>query len=485
MTAEHDLSSLDLPSAEDEQGVGRTALDLALSQLWLMQPDALKVLLSIAARSQEQVEALVTTAGRPLDNTRTVTVRDGVALVPVNGPIFQRANLFTRISGATSGEILGLDLTRAASDPSVRGIVLDIDSPGGQAGGISELAEHVRALTKVKPIVAYVRHLGASAAYWLAAATDSVVISDTALVGSIGTVLSAQRGRDSKQIEFVSSVSPAKRPDLESEAGRAQLQRLVDDLGMVFVESVARYRGVSPEDVIERYGKGDVLVGARAVSAGLADKLGSLESVIAGIAGNSRRGSFMTNTTTGAQAPEITRDFIAHAHPAVFQAIRAEGIEIGVADAKRQREEAVEAARVLAYEEGRSDGLQAEAKRIREIEALAIPGDRAVEAVIQAAKADPNVTADNAARQVIEAVREQKAGRIVALRADAPQAVPVADVQPSAVQSATDVPDFDALVQEKIDSGMSRAQAVSAVVHENPASHEAYLARHRAASGRR
>ena len=76
------------------------ALELAAGRPWLMLPEALDTLLAIADR-QGNPEALEAKLGRELDNSRTVTVRDGVAIVPVTGPIFRYANLFTRVSGAT------------------------------------------------------------------------------------------------------------------------------------------------------------------------------------------------------------------------------------------------------------------------------------------------------------------------------------------------------------------------------------------------
>ena len=68
----------------------RTAFELAASRTWLMTAEALDTLLAVADR-QGDVEALEARLGRPLDNTRTVSVRDGVAVIPVTGPIFRRA----------------------------------------------------------------------------------------------------------------------------------------------------------------------------------------------------------------------------------------------------------------------------------------------------------------------------------------------------------------------------------------------------------
>src|ERR1044072_2358791 len=169
-------------------------------------------------------EAVAAKIGRPLDNSRTVTVRDGVAVIPVSGPIFRYANLFTEICGATSIEVLATDFQQSLDDRSVKAIVREINSPGGEVDGTSELAQHIFAARGVKPVTAYVSNLGASAAYWLASACDEVVCNDTASLGSIGVVGTVCVHKDKHHIEFVSSQSPNKRRNLETESGRAQIQ---------------------------------------------------------------------------------------------------------------------------------------------------------------------------------------------------------------------------------------------------------------------
>lgn len=94
------------------------AFELAAARPWLMLPDALETLMAVADR-QGNPEALEARLGRPLDNTRTVTVRDGVAVIPVVGPIFRYANLLTRISGATSTQELATDFQAALDDPAI------------------------------------------------------------------------------------------------------------------------------------------------------------------------------------------------------------------------------------------------------------------------------------------------------------------------------------------------------------------------------
>lgn len=279
------------------QGRGLRAFGLAASVPWAIRPDALEVILRLAARddiTREDVaaamvgtpEALSARLGRPLDNAHAVEMHGNVAVIPVNGPIFRYASLFSEISGATSAEMLARDLQAAVDDPSVQGILLEVDSPGGEVAGTAELAGMIRAASERKPVHAYIDDLGASAAYWLSAAAGHITASSTAIVGSIGVVsaMPDPTKTNSKDIEFVSSKSPKKRANIATEAGRAQVQAVVDAIADVFIADVARYRGVSPDTVEAEFGQGDVFVGQAAVAAGLVNAIGTFEEALAGVA---------------------------------------------------------------------------------------------------------------------------------------------------------------------------------------------------------
>lgn len=263
------------------------AFELAASQPWLMLPEHLENLLAIAERMGDP-QALVTREGERLNKARTVTVRNGVAIVPVTGPIFRYANLFTEISGATSTQVLATDIQRALDDPAVRSIVLNIDSPGGVASGINEMAELVYEGRKRKRIVTYAGGYLASAAYWIGSAAEEIVIDETAMAGSIGVIVEAVAQPDGpdkpKRYQVVSRNAPNKRPDVTTEEGRKKIGETVDALAEVFENKVARNLGVAAERIPEMGDYGGLLVGAAAVKAGLAHRLGSLEALITELA---------------------------------------------------------------------------------------------------------------------------------------------------------------------------------------------------------
>lgn len=258
-----------------------------MSQPYFAEPEAFRAAIELLANREvgETIKALATKPGEKVANH--TTLRDGVAVISVFGPIFRHANLMTDLceSGVSTAR-LATELQAAAENPAVRSIVLNVDSPGGEANGISELAATIRGVTKIKPVVAYVGGSACSAAYYLASAADEIVVSSMAMLGSIGTVIGYRdtSARDErlgiKNVEIVSSQSPRKRPDMATDEGRAEIQARADDLTQVFATEVAQYRGVPLSKVLSDFGQGGILVGEKAVKAGLADRLGSFEGLL-------------------------------------------------------------------------------------------------------------------------------------------------------------------------------------------------------------
>lgn len=159
-----------------------------------------------------------------------------------------------------------------------------------------------------KRIVAYIGGIGASAAYWIASAASEIVIDEASLAGSIGVVVEAvvenEKVSGRTRYQIVSRNAPNKRPDLNTEEGRAKLGETIDALGEVFVGKVSRNLGVAAEKVPEMGDHGGIRVGADAVKHGLAHRVGSLESLITELAKpalNSPRIHTMTTVTTTAE----------------------------------------------------------------------------------------------------------------------------------------------------------------------------------------
>lgn len=349
------------------------------SEPWAITREAMETILEIAARENESPQAVAAKLGRPLENSYDIEYRDGVAILSMTGPMFRYANLFTAISGATSYDMLARDFGRAIEDPAVESILLNIDSPGGEANGVSEFADMIYAARGKKPIAAYVGGAGASAAYWLASAADKVIVDETALLGSIGVVLGVQDSteREAKagvrRMEIVSAQSPHKRLDINSDEGQSRLQARVDALAEVFVAKVARNRGVDTATVLKEFGQGDVFVGQAAVNAGLADRLGSYEGVISELrartlgragaivaAGDTNQEKIAMGDKTDKPAADskpasLTATQVVEQHPDAAAAIRTEAHAAGVAEGTAAERTRVQSILVSEEAAGRDD----------------------------------------------------------------------------------------------------------------------------------
>ena len=188
----------------------------------------------------------------------------------------------------------------AAADEKVKRIVLRIDSPGGQADGISELANAVERADK--PVVSHVDGMCCSGAYWVACASDKIYAVSTAMIGSVGavvTIRNTRRGRDS-QVQFVSTQTPKKRLDpFDDDEGkraeaRAEFQAMVDNLGETFIKYVIKNRGDHNGNL-----NGGIFIGDSAVDTGYADSIRFLAEVLLPKSNkNKGKGKMSTKTET-------------------------------------------------------------------------------------------------------------------------------------------------------------------------------------------
>jgi ClpP class serine protease len=305
-----------------------------LNTPWLIHPTWLQALYAIAdgvdvetaelpggerseAYRRGETIALERQTGVPLPGTRSVTVRGGVATIGIDGVIIPKASLFSEMSGAVSLRSIARDFNAALDSRDVRAILLAIDSPGGNADFVEEMASMIRAGAQRKPVWAYAGALMASAAYWVGSAADRIVAGRTASLGSIGTVAIVPTGDDDGYVEVVSSQSPKKRLDPESEEGRRELQDHVDYLSDIFISQVAENRGVDTQHVLDHFGQGGLLFGEQAVAAGMADGIGSYESTHAALVAHL---DAQERSHTMTQATEERAEVVAEETPATVAA---------------------------------------------------------------------------------------------------------------------------------------------------------------------
>jgi ClpP class serine protease len=240
-------------------------------------------------------ESLAFGRGERLRGTQLVEVFDGgIAVMTVSGPIMRRASAMDMDSGIMSTETIARDLMITRKSQNVAGLICDWDTPGGEAAGGDELAAKFYETRSIIPVESYAEGLCASLGYYLASGTQKITVGRMGLLGSIGVVMGipAPAGKtkqgDNVQedgfggiyVEFVSSQSPKKRQDPTTKEGHDYYQMLVNECADVFVADVAKYRNIPVEKLPEQYGEGGVYPGRVAQTMGLADEVGSFESVL-------------------------------------------------------------------------------------------------------------------------------------------------------------------------------------------------------------
>jgi signal peptide peptidase SppA len=215
--------------------------------------------------------------------------QDGVAVIPLYGVMSPRVNLMSQISGGTSTPLFTQAVRAAAADPNVRAIVLDVDSPGGIMQGTEEAAQAVRAAREQKPTITVATNEMASAGYYVGSGASEIVASPSSMIGSIGVyTIHMDRSRAYESAGVKPSIIRAGQFKTDGNAmeplgdqARATIQERVDAAYNMMVGSIAQNRGVSAEVIRETYGKGKVFYAADAVKLGIADRIGTLEDVLA------------------------------------------------------------------------------------------------------------------------------------------------------------------------------------------------------------
>lgn len=251
-----------------------------MNNVYAMEESSLNKYLSIYD-NKGLYETINKYAGQIDYKTYDASCHGSVGIIHISGIISRHADMLASFLGMGSAAIenIAKDFQSLLDNEEVKSIILDFDTPGGAITGVNELAEIIYKARGIKPIKAYVTGMACSAGYFLASACDEIIIDEMGSVGSIG-VMRVVSKQNEKSVIFKSSQSPMKNIDGESEQGRAEYQSKVDYLASIFIDKVAKYRGITADEVINRGNKGGVLVGAVAVTAGLADRLGSMDSLI-------------------------------------------------------------------------------------------------------------------------------------------------------------------------------------------------------------
>jgi len=225
-------------------------------------------------------------AGPP---ARQPAVAGAVAVIPLYGVLAPRATMMTQMSGGTSLQQFSAAVRQAANSSRIDSILLDVDSPGGMVDMVPEAAAELRAARTRKPVVAVANTDAASAAYWLAAQADELVVTPSGSVGSIG-VFAAHNDRSRKlDMEGVTTtlISAGKHKvegnpfEPLSEDARVAIQGTVDEYYGMFVADVAKGRRVGVAAVRDGFGEGRMVTANAAVRERMADRVDTFDATLA------------------------------------------------------------------------------------------------------------------------------------------------------------------------------------------------------------
>lgn len=292
-------------------------LHAVLERPWAILPSTLALIVDIVrfradggSLTDDEISARVAAAQ---NGPRTGGRQSGtVAVIPVYGPTSQRQSLMQDYSGGTSTEGLASDFRSAMADAAVDGILFEFDSPGGTVDGIPELAAEIRAARGGKPIVAIANTMAASAAYWLAAQCDELVVTPSGSVGSIGIFTAHQDLSAAAEMEGVKTtlISAGKyktegnKWEPLAEDARAALQDQVDQFYGMFIADVSKGRGAPIDSVRSGYGEGRIVLAKQALASGMVDRIDTLDNTIRRVARQAITGRNSSNALA-ALDPEL------------------------------------------------------------------------------------------------------------------------------------------------------------------------------------
>jgi protease IV len=205
---------------------------------------------------------------------KNIPIGERIALVRVEGPILDSKDVIDELKGHVK-------------DPSIKAIVLRIDSPGGAVAPSQEIYEEIRKAVTKKKVVVSMGSVAASGGYYIAAPATRIVANPGTLTGSIGVIMEIPNveGLMNKIGVKTEVIKSGRHKDIASvfrgikKEEREILQGVLDNVHEQFIKAVAEGRKMLLEDV-KRMADGRIFTGEQALKAGLVDEIGNLEDAV-------------------------------------------------------------------------------------------------------------------------------------------------------------------------------------------------------------
>lgn len=209
--------------------------------------------------------------------------RDRVAIIDISGLIAEDPGY-----GGTAPRTTVAFLRQAQTDPRIKAVVLRVNSGGGSPAAAEEIYDAIRRTSEQgKPVVVSMGDIAASAAYYISAAADRIVANPSTTTGSIGVIAQNFVVQDLLNEHGITVETTVSGPFKDtpsyfrplSDAERAYMQEIVNDVLEQFIKAVAVGRGLD-EAHVRRLADGRIFTGRQAHALGLVDDLGGLEDAI-------------------------------------------------------------------------------------------------------------------------------------------------------------------------------------------------------------
>ncbi|WNP36380.1 S49 family peptidase [Enterobacter kobei] len=215
----------------------------------------------------------------PDREARPYRVDQGIAVIGITGTLVHKFGYMKPLCGMTGYDGIVARINMAIGDPDVKGVLLDIDSPGGEVSGAFDTADLIARMGKVKPVWALSGDTATSAAYLLASACSRRLITQTGTVGSVGVVVahrSVEKKLQDEGVEITLIHAGSHKVDgnpyeaLPDEV-RKDIQARINETRMMFAQKVSDNTGLSLKTVLGTEAR--TFDGEEAVRLGLADEV--------------------------------------------------------------------------------------------------------------------------------------------------------------------------------------------------------------------
>lgn len=210
------------------------------------------------------------------------------AVISLYGPIVGRVGPMEAMSGLTGSKTFASLVRQAADDKTVDSIILDIDSPGGEAAAVDEPIAALEYAQTLKPVTAVTQGMMCSAAYWIGVTANEVIASPNSMVGSIGLIYTHEdwsKANEQAGVKVTHLVVGDKKAlgntdEPLGDDAKNEIRRLATDYYEAFVAHIAQARNRSVAAVRNEWADGRVETGRIAHQLGMVDKLGTLEDLL-------------------------------------------------------------------------------------------------------------------------------------------------------------------------------------------------------------